>query len=80
MLCHAMLQGLYLDGTPVMPYVALPGGLAITTAVTLLYIRSKLDLMWDVQLKIRPPQYFDPSRDLSFFEHVIEYVKEQMGY
>ena len=65
--------------TAALPYIALPLGLALTTVATLLYMRSKLSLVWDVQLKIRPPQYFDPQRDLSVCEQAAEWIKDQVS-
>ncbi len=67
----AFLIAKYLDGTPISPMIAVALAPALTTVLTLKYIRKHLHLMWDPCIIIRPPVgYIVDSR--SMFEKFLD--------
>lgn len=52
------LLGSFLDGRPVGKMIAIAIAPLITASCTVIYYRANLCLVWDVQLKIRPPVNF----------------------
>ena len=65
------LTAKYVDGSPISPMIAVALAPALTTVLTLKYIRKYLHLMWDPCITIRPPVgYVVDSR--SMFEKFLD--------
>jgi hypothetical protein len=66
------LTGRYLDGNPLMPYVALCYLPLFLMTLYLIYLRRKLHTIWDVCAKARPRMYFIPEEEMSMREQLQE--------